>query len=234
MTPDAIPTPDAAGIDALLAGHALGDLEEAEREQLAMLLRERPELRQRLEEFSTTLELLPLALPATAVPPPALRRRLLQPSARPRPWRLWLVPSLLAAGLLVLAGELHQTRQQLAGLQRQLAPAPPLADPRLLPLQAVQPGQKAVGEVLVTGNRTHNLLTLSHLPPLPPQRTYRLWATVGGKTVGCVHFVPNARGQVAMPIPLSPTTEASAVSVSVEGDPNGPAPRGPMLLTSSL
>lgn len=231
MTPDAIPTPDAAGIDALLAGHALGDLEEAEREQLAMLLRERPELRQRLEEFSTTLELLPLALPATAVPPPALRRRLLQPSPRPRPWRLWVVPSLLAAGLLVLAGELHQTRQQLAGLQRQQAA---LADPRLLPLQAVQPGQKAAGEVLVTGNRTHNLLTLSHLPPLPPQRTYRLWATVAGKTVGCVHFVPNARGQVAMPIPLSPTSEASAVSVSVEGDPNGPEPRGPMLLTSSL
>jgi anti-sigma-K factor RskA len=233
MKPNATPTPDAAGIDALLAGHALGDLEEAEREQLAMLLRERPELRQRLEEFSTTLELLPLALPATAVPPPALRRRLLEPRPQPGPWRLWLVPSLLAAGLLVLAGELHQTRQQLAGLQRQLSPAA-LTDPRLLPLQAMQPGQKAAGEVLVTGNRSHNLLTLSHLPPLPPQRTYRLWATVAGKTVGCVHFVPNARGQVAMPIPLSPTSEASAVSVSVEGDPNGPAPRGPMLLTSSL
>lgn len=233
MKPDAIPTPDAGGIDALLAGHALGDLEEAEREQLAVLLRERPELRQRLEEFSTTLELLPLALPATAVPPPALRRRLLQPSGRPGPWRLWVVPSLLAAGLLVLAGELHQTRQQLAGLQRQLSPAA-LTDPRLLPLQAVQPGQKAVGEVLVTGNRSHNLLTLSHLPPLPPQRTYRLWATVDGKTIGCVHFVPNARGQVAMPIPLSPTSQASAVSVSVEGDPNGQAPRGPVLLTSSL
>lgn len=233
MTSDAIPTPDAAGIDALLAGHALGDLEEAEREQLALLLRQRPELRQRLEEFSTTLELLPLALPATAVPPPALRRRLLEPRPRPRPWRLWLVPSLLAAGLLVLAGELHQTRQQLAGLQRQLSTAP-LADPRLLPLQAVQHGQKTVGEVLVTGNRSHNLLTLSHLPPLPPQRTYRLWATVDGKTVGCVHFVPDARGQVAMPIPLSPTSRASAVSVSVEGDPNGAQPRGPMLLTSSL
>ena len=233
MTSDAIPTPDAAGIDAMLAGHALGDLEEAEREQLALLLRQRPELRQRLEEFSTTLELLPLALPATAVPPPALRRRLLEPRPQRRPWRLWLVPSLLAAGLLVLAGELHKTRKQLAGLQRQLAPAP-LTDPRLLPLQAVQPGQKAVGEVLVTGNRTHNLLTLSHLPPLPPQRTYRLWATVDGKTVGCVHFVPNARGQVAMPIPLSPTSRASAVSVSVEGDPNGAMPRGPVLLTSSL
>ncbi|MEA5389905.1 anti-sigma factor [Cyanobium gracile UHCC 0139] len=233
MNTHATTTPGPSGIDALLAGHALGDLDEEEREQLSVLLKERPELRGRLRQFSTTLELLPLALPATAVPPPALRRRLLEPRPQRRPWRLWLVPSLLAAGLLVLAGELHQTRQQLAGLQRQLSPAP-LADPRVMPLQAVQPGQQAVGEVLVTGNRTHNLLTLSHLPPLPPQRTYRLWATVDGKTVGCVHFVPNARGQVAMPIPLSPTSQASAVSVSVEGDPNGPAPRGPVLLTSSL
>ena len=40
-------TPDAASIDALLAGHALGDLDEAEREQLAELLRQRPELRRR-------------------------------------------------------------------------------------------------------------------------------------------------------------------------------------------
>ncbi|MEA5414589.1 anti-sigma factor domain-containing protein [Synechococcus sp. BA-132 BA5] len=223
---------DAASIDALLAGHALGDLEEAEREQLAELLRQQPELRRRLEEFSTTLELLPLALPATAEPPPALRRRLLQPRPQPVPWRNWWVPALLGAGLLLLGGELYQTRQQLAGLQRQLSPAAP-GEPRRLPLQAVQPGQRASGEVLVTGNPTHNMLMLDDLPALPPHHTYRLWATVKGRTVGCVHFVPNARGQVAMPIPLSPTSEATDVSVSVEGDPTGQAPRGPMVLTSS-
>ena len=88
--------------------------------------------------------------------------------------------------------------------------------------------------MLVTGNRTNNLLKLSDMVPLPPHQTYRLWATVAGKTVGCVHFVPNARGQVAMPIPLSPTSEASGVSVSIEGDPTGQTPRGPIVLTSSL
>ncbi|MBW4529665.1 MAG: anti-sigma factor [Aphanothece saxicola GSE-SYN-MK-01-06B] len=233
MTSETTPS-DAARIDALLAGHALGDLDEAERDQLAVLLRQRPELRRRLEEFSTTLDLLPLALPATAEPPPALRRRLLQPRPQPGPWRRWLGPSLLAVGLLLLGGELYQTRQQLADLQRQLPPPGLPGERRLLPLQAALPGQTASGEVLVTGNRTHNLLKLADLPALPPHHTYRLWATVKGRTVGCVHFVPNARGQVAMPIPLSPTSEASGVSISVEGDPTGTVPRGPMVLTSSI
>lgn len=232
MNTHATTTPGSSGIDVLLAGHALGDLEEEEREQLAVLLRERPELRGRLKQFSTTLELLPLALPATALPPAGLRRRLLQHRPQPEPRWPWLMPALLAAGLLLLGGELHQTRQQLAVLQRQLAPAP-VSERRMLPLQAVQPGQRASGEVLVTGNPTHNMLMLDDLPALPPHHTYRLWATVKGRTVGCVHFVPNARGQVAMPIPLSPTSEATDVSVSVEGDPTGQAPRGPMVLTSS-
>ncbi|MDM7951845.1 MAG: anti-sigma factor [Cyanobium sp. CZS 25K] len=233
MKPNATNTPDPSSIDTLLAGHALGDLEEDEREQLAVLLRERPELRRRLEEFSTTLELLPLALPGTAVPPPGLRRRLLQPRTQPGPRRPWLVPALLGVGLLLLGGELYQTRQQLAGLQRQLSSAP-VSERRMLPLQAVQPGQRASGEVLVTGNSTHNMLMLDDLPSLPPHHTYRLWATVKGRTVGCVQFVPNARGQVAMPIPLSPTSQATTVSVSVESDPTGQVPRGPVVLTSSI
>ncbi|KEF41284.1 MAG: hypothetical protein ER33_12250 [Cyanobium sp. CACIAM 14] len=232
MTPDTPASLDDAGIDALLAGHALGDLEEDERERLAVLLRERPELRHRLEEFRTTLDLLPLALPADAAPPAALRRRLLQPRAAARPWTTWLVPALLGLGLLLLGGELHRTRQQLAALQRQL-PAR-VSQRHRLPLKAVQTGQRASGEVLVTGNRTHNMLMLEDLPPLPPHHTYRLWATVDGRTVGCVPFVPNALGQVAMPIPLSPTSEASAVRVSIERRPDGRVPEGPVVLTSSL
>jgi len=118
--------PSAAAIDALLAGHALGDLDDGERQQLAALLRQRPELRSRLHEFSTTLDLLPLALPATASPPARLRRRLLEsprPERSPRPW---LLPALLGVGLVVLGLELHQTRQQLAQVQQQLQ-APSLA-----------------------------------------------------------------------------------------------------------
>ncbi|KMM16793.1 hypothetical protein SYNGFB01_08570, partial [Synechococcus sp. GFB01] len=55
---------DASEIDALLAGHALGDLDSAECERLAALLEQDPALSDRLGEFRTTLQLLPLALPA--------------------------------------------------------------------------------------------------------------------------------------------------------------------------
>ena len=43
------PSPSQSRIDCLLAGHALGDLDAEEREELADLLRQRPELRTRLE-----------------------------------------------------------------------------------------------------------------------------------------------------------------------------------------
>ncbi|WP_411876829.1 anti-sigma factor domain-containing protein [Vulcanococcus limneticus] len=245
MTADA-PLPQDQ-IDALLAGHALGDLDSAEREQLAALLRKDPALRQRLEEFRTTLELLPLALPATVKPPPRLRQRLLSRSdaAGPRPREArraaaagWLVPGLMGAALLVLGVQLQQTRQQVAQLQQQLPPGPsagglPVLN-RRLPLRALESSGRASGEVLVTGNPSHNLLVLDGLPPLPPGQTYRLWAQVNGRAVGCVPFAPDRNGHVAMPIPASPTSQASSVSVSLETVPDGSAPRGPMLLSGAI
>jgi hypothetical protein len=246
-------------IDALLAGHALGDLDEAERARLTALLQERPELQQRLDEFRTSLELLPLALPESQRPPARLRRRLLaagestpQPpeshtkAARPGGWRgavpggrtlrQWLVPSLLAAGLVLVGGELHRTRLQLAALEGRLtaqeggAASIPL---RRMPLQASGAGMAAAGEVLVTGNPSHNLLVLDDLPPPPPNHTYRLWARVNGREMGCVHFVPDAGGHVAMAIPSQPTSSATSVSVSLERETMGAMPRGPRVLNGS-
>jgi hypothetical protein len=243
-------------IDALLAGHALGDLDEAERARLTALLQEQPELQQRLDEFRTSLELLPLALPEHQGPPARLRRRLLaggastpessDPNAngalpgglrRAVPGRQavrqWLVPTLLAAGLLLVGGELHRTRLQLAALedrltsQRGVAASIPL---RRMPLQASGPGMAAAGEVLVTGDPGHNLLVLDHLPPPPPNHTYRLWARVNGREVGCVHFVPDPGGHVAMAIPSQPTSAATSVSVSLERETMGERPQGPRVM----
>ena len=82
---------------------------------------------------------------------------------------------------------------------RNQRPAPTAS--RELPLPADGRHGRASGEVLVTGNPTHNLLMLDGLPPPPPNHTYRLWARVDGRLVGCVPFVPDGRGHVAMPIP---------------------------------
>ncbi len=235
-------TPDDR-IDALLAGHALGDLDSSEREQLTDLLQLNPALRHRLDEFQTTLELLPLALPATTAPPPRLRQRLLagqngRTRARPSGPALptgWLVPAVLGIALVLLGIQLQQTRQQLAQLQQRLE-APEALTPvsRRLTLAATNPSLQASGEVMVTGNPTHNVLMLNDLPPLPPHHIYRLWADVDGQKVGCVSFVPTEQGHVGMLIPPMPTSLATRVSVSVEADPVGTEPRGPMVLSSSL
>ncbi len=222
-------------VDALLAGHALGDLDEGERSQLAELLRQQPALRQRLDQFSTTLELLPLALPATSTPPAALRKRLLARPVTPR------LPGLLAAalglGLLAVGVQLHRTQTQLARLQQQLAAsgAPLNAVSRQMPLRAMAGAGAASGTVIVTGNPSHNMLLVDGLPPPPPDHTYRLWAKVNGRLVGCVPFVPDARGHVAMPIPTSPTSQASSVSVSVEPlGGHGARPAGRQVLGDTI
>ncbi|MFQ6540404.1 MULTISPECIES: anti-sigma factor, partial [Aphanothece] len=62
----------------------------------------------------------------------------------------------------------------------------------------------------------YNLLRLKGLPPAPPQHVYRLWAEVDGRQVGCVQFVPDNDGVVAMPIPSEPSSHASRLSISLE------------------
>lgn len=241
MNPDDAPAD--GRFDALLAGHALGDLDEAEREQLAALLRQQPDLQQRLNEFRTTLELLPLALPQSVAPPQRLRRRVIEDQGAPLRERAierpsfagWLWPALLGTALLGMGIELNQTRQQLAQIQHQLqSPAAVAPVSRRMTLEALDPGMPATGEVMVTGNPTHNVLMLNDLPPLPPHHTYRLWANVGGEKVGCVAFAPTAQGHVAMLIPPTPTSLATSVSVSVETDPLGTVPKGPMVLSSNI
>jgi anti-sigma-K factor RskA len=239
-------SPQESSNDALLAGHALGDLDEAEREQLAALLVRSPQLRERLGEFQTTLELLPLALPA-ATPPLRLRHRLLeQRDRRPSPARpfAWMITAMLGVAVIGLGIVQQQTRQQLAQLQNQLnsqaqseirsaVPSSATA-PRRLSLEATTAGLQTNGEVMVTGNPTHNVLMLNNLPSAPPRHFYRLWARVDGELVGCVSFVPTEQGHVAMLIPPMPTSLATSVSVSLETDPIGRSPTGPMLLSSSL
>lgn len=241
-----LPEEPAAGLDALLAGHALGDLDSQECEQLMALLERDPALQQRLDQFRTALELLPLGLPDGPQPSPRLRQRLLAGEGAPQPlpwsgtwWGSWSWLALvlaLAAGALGL--ELHQTRLRLAKLESpRRAPSLLAASPaalRQLPLRGLAAAMPASGDVLVTGNDSYNVLMLRDLPAPPPGRVYRLWADVDGRQVGCVAFVPTQQGRVGLLIPAHPTSEARSVSVSLEAEASGSAPQGPVLLRSVI
>lgn len=181
---------------------------------------------------------------ATVAPPPpaaGAAGTATQPPARPFAWG---ITALLGVAVIGLGLVQQQTNRQLAQLQNQLSsqaqgeirsawPSSATA-PRRLPLQTTTAGLPTNGEVMVTGNPTHNVLMLNNLPPAPPRHFYRLWARVDGELVGCVAFVPTEQGHVAMLIPPMPTSLATSVSVSLETDPIGRSPTGPMLLSSSL
>jgi hypothetical protein len=221
-----------ARLEALLAGHALGDLEEHECLQLQRALAADPSLAARLEEFRTTLGLLPLALADAQAPPPRLRRRLLggaTPRRPPPPRRSWIVAGLLGLALLVVGGDWLRARRQLAERESHTEVLRTLA---LHGVGAAGDGD-AGGRVLVSRAGDHNLLELHDLPAPPAQHSYRLWARVDGRMVGCVRFLPDDSGTVRMPIPTNPSSLATAVSVTVEPiRPGREAPEGPAVLTS--
>lgn len=237
--------------DELLAGFVLGDLDQEERDRLSARLGDCPELNQRLEEFQTTLHLLPLGLNAAVQPPPRLRRQLLQP---PPPAHLashqgagliggrrWWLSVALGLALVATGGELWRTRVQLAQFKSAPAQAPgtpsgaPLRVSRTLPLQSMDAAHRIRGEVQVSGTQPYNMLRLEGLPAPPPRHAYRLWALVDGRQVGCVHFVPDANGTVSMPIPPEPTSQASSLTVSLESlEARGGGPHGPTVLSSTI
>ncbi|MCU0529281.1 MAG: anti-sigma factor [Cyanobium sp. Prado107] len=228
-------------IDELLAGHVLGDLDEHERQQLREALAGDPRLQRQLDELRLTLELLPMALPDAAPPPARLRRRLLraeqsrrQPGAmeQARSWPLrpaQLGMAAMACALVALGTQVVQLRGEMASLRQ----APPATTSRTLALRGTAGHAGISGEVVVNPGQDHNLLLVRGLPPAPPTHVYRLWANVNGRTKGCVRFVPNADGSVAMPIPTQPSSEAESLTITLEPlRPDDSEPSGAQLLTS--
>ncbi|MCP9927732.1 anti-sigma factor [Cyanobium sp. CH-040] len=229
-------------IDELLAGHVLGDLDEDERRQLREALAGDPRLQRQLDELRLTLELLPMALPDAAPPPARLRRRLLrteqsrrQPQAEEQTRRRPLRPAQLgmaamACALVALGIQVVLLRGEMASLRQ--AP-PPATTSRTLALRGTAGHAGISGEVVVNPGQDHNLLLVRGLPPAPPTHVYRLWANVNGRTKGCVRFVPDADGSVAMPIPTQPSSEAESLTITLEPlRPDDSEPSGAQLLTS--
>ncbi|MCP9802396.1 anti-sigma factor [Cyanobium sp. T1G-Tous] len=228
-------------LNELMAGYVLGDLDEGERQELRKTLASDPHLQSQLDELRLTLELLPMALPNDATPPARLRRRLLQSEQnrhqprteeQARRWPLrpaQLGMAAMACGLVALGTQVVQLREEMTNLRQ----ATPATASRTLALRGTSGHAGISGKVVVSPGQDHNLLLVRGLPPAPPTHVYRLWANVNGRTKGCVRFVPNADGSVAMPIPTQPSSQAQALSITLEPlQPDGSTPDGPELLTS--
>lgn len=245
---------DHRSIDELLAGYVLGDLEEAEQRELRTALAQDPSLQTQIDELRVTLELLPLAIPADVAPPPRLRRRLLKqqngaaPAAEGAPGRESaarirrpvggrIVLAAMTGALMVLGVQVMQLRGEVAHLRSidpgVAGPAGAVKASRTMVLRGTAGHGGISGEVVVNAGTGYNILRIQGLPAPPPNHVYRLWADVDGKSVGCVNFVPDADGSVAMPIPTEPSSHARALSISLEPlQPDGAVPEGPRVLTS--
>ena len=72
-----------------------------------------------------------------------------------------------------------------------------------------------------------NLLTVSGLPQLAADQTYRLWAQTPQGLQGCMSFVPNAEGAVLIQVPSEPSGSATQVKISVDPITAGRGPEQP-------
>jgi hypothetical protein len=77
------------------------------------------------------------------------------------------------------------------------------------------------------------VLITTGLPPTPPDKTYELWAIVGGKPLPAGVFTVDAEGRATAQVPvLEGATPVDLFAVTLEPAGGVPAPTGPMVLAS--
>ena len=217
---------------------------------------------ERIRETREALTLLTRALPA--VPPaPALRTRVLGAIAaeppraaapvelRSRPrrnraiwWAGWAGLAAAAALLVVVNGELRQTRQDLEALQGRVATLQTeltqreealrfLSDPnvRYVSLGGVKPTPEASAWLLWNPTTRQGLLLARGLPAAPAGHAYELWALAGSQPVPAGVFSADAGGRALLRLPTLPEGHTyDAFAVTLEPVPGVPKPTGPMHL----
>jgi anti-sigma-K factor RskA len=220
------------------AQYVLGELAPAERAEFERRVAEDAELASEVESLHRLIGILPLG--AAVDPPPALRVRILAAVAEPRgttpapraPTRLVVrvVGAVAAVLALALGLDAYRARRELA-LERELRDA--LQQPNVVldfALAGRGDAAGAAGRVSLDLDARRGAVVLHGLPPLPPDRVYRLWAAVGDRTVPCGAFGDVAEGrliaQFAVPVDAY-TAPIARLFLTVEPATLPPAPTGP-------
>jgi anti-sigma-K factor RskA len=223
------------------AQYVLGELGSAERRDFERRLADDEELAREVEAFHRLVGLLPLG--AAADPPPALRARVLAAAPgvpAPRAPGVRVVPRLVGAVAAVLALALgvdaYRARRELA-LERELRTA--LQEPNVVLTFALGgrgDAAGATGRVRLDLDARRGAVVLHGLPPLPPERVYRLWAAVGDRAVPCGAFTASPGGDVVTQfgVPVDAYTgPVDRLFLTVEPAGLPPAPAGPTVMESA-
>jgi Anti-sigma-K factor rskA len=206
----------------LLAGYLLGDLTPVEMTAVEELLVTDPAAQRELQELQDLWQLLPLSLPATALPSPQLRDRIVQAAQPPRRSRkIWMM-GLAAVAMTAIGGlgwQNHQLQQQLALAKQEMNSQVALlhqAGNRLLPIKAMDRTSAVTGSLVMSPASGLAVLALRQVPTLPAGKVYRIWAMLENGEMACGDFTPDPQGQVFMKMPLTKWSKAKTVMVTIE------------------
>ena len=226
------------------AQYVLGELAPAERAELERRLADDAELAREVEALRRLIGILPLG--AAVDPPPALRARVLAavepPAAAPAPAQrpasrlvVRLVGAVAAVLALALGLDAYRARRDLA-LERELRTA--LQQPNVVldfTLAGRGDAAGATGRASLDLDARRGAVALYGLPALPPNRVYRLWAAVGGRTVPCGAFNADQDGRVVAQFAVPVDAYAAPIGrlfLTVEPAPPPAAPTGPPVMES--
>ncbi|MBO9999457.1 MAG: anti-sigma factor [Cyanobacteria bacterium SID2] len=240
----------------LAAGYVLGDLSEEELSQVEQLLEQCPEFSQEVKALQVSLNVLPTALPKVA-PSSGLQDTILeayvirekQRTSEPSidlP-RAFLWSRIVAAISIVIAFVLGV---QNIWLRRQLKLAQSIETQRVAAILQ-QPTSRLIalegegnsvgtGTLLFTPGRWQEIvISLGDLPPLPPERVYRMWlALADGQALFCGEFNTDDRGSVFIRLtpPETPPkgVKATGVFVTIDAAAVQPVPTGKRVLSGEI
>ena len=233
-------------LDELMAGYALGDLSSEEAEEMRQLLAEHPELNTQVDRLQEVLQLMPYALPEVT-PPQHLRSAILEAAAakgsnaepaKRVPWRQ-IAGGIAAVLVLALGLDDYRSRQQLGIIQAQVAQQKDViamlqdSNTHLVSLRGMDRAAAASGSIVMTPGEPKAVLILHKLPALPQGQFYQLWAIVDRKKIPSGQFNTSSQGSVLVKLPI-PSSEVTALVITVEGSRAPASPVGPMVMTSEL
>jgi anti-sigma-K factor RskA len=222
--------------DDLAVRYVLGELAPDEAAAFERRLASERDLAAEVERLGRTYALVGTS--ATTAPPPELRARVLAGASAPRAARRLPRPALqqvvtaLAATLAIVLGiDGYRTRREL-DLQRSLTTA--LQEPNVVQTFAMG-GDGAVGRVALDLDGQKGALVVRGLAPLGEGRVYRLWASVGDRTIPCGDFRAAASGDALAQfrVPIEQYTEpVRRLFVTIEPAGPGERPTGPEIMHS--